>query len=147
MSTGQSLEIQIWRLSKFSAFVHFTAFMQTEARIACNPIASPFLMNIKNTDERLPKRDKALNTSAQMKISTSGTPENSKPKPPCLVCKDETHGVVKCPTFAAKTTDEKKVFIHENHLCFGCLRKATHLQYMWSTSSNLLAHRKKQEPC
>ncbi len=78
-------------------------------------------MNIKHTHERLPKRDKALNTTAQMKNSTLGTPENSKP--PCLVCKDETHGVVKCPTIAAKTMDVKKAFVHENHLCFEGLRK------------------------
>ncbi|KAI2645699.1 Laminin subunit alpha-5 [Labeo rohita] len=64
-------------------------FMQTEARIACNPIVSSLLMNVKNTDERLPKRAKALSTSTQMKNSTSGTLE--KPKTPCLVCKDETH--------------------------------------------------------
>ncbi|KAL1258159.1 hypothetical protein QQF64_011403 [Cirrhinus molitorella] len=111
------------RSGEYPSFVHFTEFMQTEARIACNPIASPLLMNMKTTDERLPKRTKALNTSALMKNSTTGTLENSKPKPPCLVCKDETHGVVKCPTFAAKTMDVKKAFIHENHLCFGCLRK------------------------
>ncbi|KAL1280039.1 hypothetical protein QQF64_014639 [Cirrhinus molitorella] len=111
------------RSGEYPSFVHFTEFMQTEARIACNPIASPLLMNMKTTDERLPKRTKALNTSALMKNSTTGTLENSKPKPPCLVYKDETHGVVKCPTFAAKTMDVKKAFIHENHLCFGCLRK------------------------
>lgn len=45
------------------------------------------------------------------------------PKLPCVVCKDEAHGVIRCPTFAAKTADEKKAIIHENHLCFGCLRK------------------------
>ncbi|XP_021324883.3 uncharacterized protein [Danio rerio] len=111
------------RSGEYPSFVHFTQFMQTEARIACNPIASPLLMNVKNTDERLPKRTKALNTGIQIKTSISGPPENYRPKPPCLVCKDEMHGVVKCPSFAAKTMDEKKSFIHENHLCFGCLRK------------------------
>ncbi|KAJ8388711.1 hypothetical protein AAFF_G00131200 [Aldrovandia affinis] len=100
-------------------------FIQTEARIACNPIASPLLMNHKPTDERVPKRAKALNTSAQRNNSTSEIKEtpNSKPKPPCPTCKDETHGVAKCPTFAAKSMEDKKAFIHENHLCFGCLRK------------------------
>uniref|UniRef100_A0AAV2KDW3 CCHC-type domain-containing protein n=1 Tax=Knipowitschia caucasica TaxID=637954 RepID=A0AAV2KDW3_KNICA len=36
---------------------------------------------------------------------------------------DESHGIVKCPNFAAKASDEKTTFIRENHLCFGCLRK------------------------
>ncbi|KAJ8416044.1 hypothetical protein AAFF_G00380660 [Aldrovandia affinis] len=101
--------------------------IQTEDRIACNPIASPLLMNHKPTDERVPKRAKALNTSAQRNNSTSEMTSketsNSKPKPPCPTCKDETHGVAKCPTFAAKSMEDKKAFIHENHLCFGCLRK------------------------
>lgn len=107
----------------YPSFVHFTEFMQREAQIACNSIASPLLMNIKTTDERYPKKAKALTTSSQIKKPTSETLENSKPKPPCLFCRDETHGVAKCPTFVAKAPDEKKAFIHENHLCFGCLRK------------------------
>lgn len=107
----------------YPSFACFTEFMQKEARIACNPIASPLLMNIKATDERLPKRVKVLNTSIQGKISSSRSLDSSKSKPPCLVCKDETHGVAKCPTFAKKTADEKKAFIHENQICFGCLRK------------------------
>lgn len=108
----------------YPCFAHFTEFLQKEARIACNPIASPFLMYTRSTDERFPKRAKALNTSSLIN-STLGTPETSysRPRIPCLACKDETHGVVKCPTFAAKTHDDKKAFIHENHLCFGCLRK------------------------
>ncbi|KAG1929401.1 hypothetical protein F2P79_022956 [Pimephales promelas] len=58
-------------------------FMQTEARIACNPIASPLLMNVKGTDERLSKRAKVLNkhSALQMKNSTSGTLENVNQRP------------------------------------------------------------------
>lgn len=103
----------------------FTKFIQMEARIACNPIASPFLISHKPIEERSPKRARALNTSAHKKNSTSEIQEtsNSKPKPPCPICKDETHGVANCPTYAAKTMEDKKAFIRENHLCFGCLRK------------------------
>ncbi|XP_067276268.1 uncharacterized protein [Pseudorasbora parva] len=72
------------RSGDYPSFMHFTEFVQTEARIACNPIASPILMNIKNTDERLPRRAKALNTTTKMKNPTSGTLESLKPKPPCL---------------------------------------------------------------
>lgn len=109
----------------YPSFACFTEFIQMEARIACNPIASPLLMNHKPTDERLPKRARALNTSTHKNNFTSEIKEtfNSKPKPPCPICKDETHGVGRCPTFAAKSMEDKKAFIHENHLCFGCLRK------------------------
>lgn len=107
---------------EYPSFDRFTEFLQKEAKIACNHIASPFLLSTKTTDERIPKR---ANTSTQMKPSTSSVPEisASRPKPPCLVCKDKTHSVAKCLTFAARTIDERKAFIYENHLCFGCLRK------------------------
>lgn len=107
----------------YPSFICFTDFMQKEAQIACNPIAFPLLMNIETTDERFPKSAKVLTTSTHAKNVTLESLENSKPKPPCLVCKDVTNSVAKCLTLAAKTTDEKKTFIHENHLCFRCLRK------------------------
>nr|XP_043906906.1 uncharacterized protein LOC122785246 [Solea senegalensis] len=122
---GRIVVEELDKSGDYPSFKQFTEFMQKEARIACNPIASPLLMNIKPAEERFPKRAKALSTSAQIKTSPSGELKTSysKPRPPCLVCKDETHGVAKCPMFAAKSADEKKTFIHENHLCFGCLRK------------------------
>ncbi|XP_014900158.1 uncharacterized protein LOC106954875 [Poecilia latipinna] len=106
---------------EYPSFAHFTQFLQKEAKVACHPVASPFLISEK-TEERHIKRAKALTTTVQSK-SPFPTVVGNKPKPPCLFCKDELHGVAKCPTFAAKTIDEKKVFIRENHLCFGCLRK------------------------
>lgn len=96
-------------------------FMQKEARIACNPIASPLMLNLKTADDRLSKRAKTFNTSIQIKGFHSTLPERSKP--PCLFCRNEVHGVTKCPVFVTKTMEEKRDFIHEHHLCFGCLRK------------------------
>lgn len=103
----------------------FTEFLSREARIACNPIASPLLINFKPIDDRIPKRAKAFNTNTQTKSFAQEKQEvnNNKPKSPCFVCKSEAHGITKCPTFAAKSVEDKKTFIHENRLCFGCLRK------------------------
>ncbi|XP_026059678.1 uncharacterized protein LOC113044182 [Carassius auratus] len=103
----------------------FTNFLSKEARIACNPIASPLLMNFRATNERSPKRAKALNTNTQTKSFAQEKQETngSKPKSPCFMCKSEAHNITKCPTFAAKSIEDKKAFICENRLCFGCLRK------------------------
>ena len=103
----------------------FTDFLSREARIACNPIASPLLINFKPVDDRIPKRAKAFNTSIQPKSFAQEKQEtnSSKPKSPCSVCKSETHGITRCPIFTAKSAEDKKAFIHENRLCFGCLRK------------------------
>ncbi|XP_065108476.1 uncharacterized protein [Paramisgurnus dabryanus] len=103
----------------------FTRFLSKEARIACNPIASPLLINFKAKDDKSPKRAKAFNTNTQTKSFAPEKQETngSKPKPPCSVCKSEAHYITQCPAFAAKSSEDKKVFIHENRLCFGCLRK------------------------
>ncbi|XP_063052707.1 uncharacterized protein LOC134447256 [Engraulis encrasicolus] len=103
-------------------FKCFAEFIAKEARIACNPIASPFLLNIKTTDERMPQRAKSLSTVTQAKDSSMET-EQSKTWPPCLCCQDAAHGIARCPIFTAKSMDDKRAFIHEYHLCFGCLRK------------------------
>lgn len=109
----------------YPSFKCFTEFLQKEAKIACNPITSVLFVNQKNTDERFPKRAKALSTKVQVKDLSSKRPEtySSKPKTSCLFCKDEKHHIAQCSTFAGKTIEEKKAFIHETHLCFGCLRK------------------------
>ncbi|KAJ8342685.1 hypothetical protein SKAU_G00326130 [Synaphobranchus kaupii] len=116
---------QLDNSGKYPDLAYFTKFLNKEVRIACNPIASPFLMNAKSTDERSSKRARALNTSTRERnsIRETGGTSHSKVKPPCSVCKDETHGIGRCPTFALKTMEDKKAFIHENRLCFGCLRK------------------------
>ena len=106
-------------------FACFTEFLSKEARIACNPVASPLLLNLKPTDERQPKRAKAFNTNTQTKITSQDNPGASKTKfkSACTFCKNETHVITKCSSFTAKSAEEKKAFIHENRLCFGCLRK------------------------
>lgn len=107
------------------SFSHFTEFIQKEAQIACNPIASPFLLNPKAVDDRLPKKAVTLNMNIQFSNSFAGMHRATsfKPKPACPVCKDEFHGIAKCPTFAGKPIEDKKAFIRENQPCFGCLWK------------------------
>ncbi len=108
---------------EYPSFSCFTRFIQKEARIACNPVASPLL--IKATDDRQPKRTRALHTNTKRNNPTEKVEKvfSTKSKPPCPICKDEMHGVVKCPTFAAKSLEDKKAFIRENNLCYGFLRK------------------------
>ncbi len=48
---------------EYPSFSCFTRFIQKEARIACNPVASPLL--IKATDDRQPKRTRALHTNTK----------------------------------------------------------------------------------
>ncbi|XP_035985253.1 uncharacterized protein LOC118558808 [Fundulus heteroclitus] len=106
-------------------FKCFTEFLSKEAKIACNPIASPLLGNFKFAADRTPKRARTFNINAQRQGFSHETQDTNsyKPKLPCLVCKSETHGITRCPAFASKSVEDKRTFIHENRLCFGCLRK------------------------
>ncbi|KAJ8015422.1 hypothetical protein DPEC_G00025950 [Dallia pectoralis] len=110
----------------YPSFSCFTQFIQKEARIACNPVTYPVL--IRDTDDRQPKRARALHTNTKGNNSVERAEKgfSAKSRPPCPICEDETHGVVKCPTFAAKSLKDKKAFIQENNLCFGCLKKGHH---------------------
>ena len=81
---------ELHQSGNYPSFLRFTEFMQREANIVCNPIASPVFINMKTT-----RRAKILNTSTQLEYSNSVTQE--KPKPPCLFCKNKGHGVTKCP--------------------------------------------------
>lgn len=107
----------------YPSFSCFRRFIQKEARIACNPVTSPLL--IKASDDRQPKRARALHTNTKRNNPMEKVEKvfSTKSKPPCPICKDEMHGVIKCPTFAAKSLEDKKTFIRENKLCYGCLRK------------------------
>ena len=57
------------------------------------------------------------NTSSEP-VSTS----NSKSKSSCPLCQ-HPHDLDNCKTFLRKTIDERRIFLKENHLCFGCYGK------------------------
>lgn len=80
--------------------------MAREARIACNPIASPLLLNTKTTEEKLLQRAKALNTFTQVKDSSTETIKQSNGRLAYVVRTKLM--VALCPTFAAKSIDDKE---------------------------------------
>ncbi|XP_038140499.1 uncharacterized protein LOC119792268 [Cyprinodon tularosa] len=106
---------------EYPSFECFSRFIKKEARIACNPIASPFLLKSRTSSNDLSRKAKALSTSTEFKKQE--TVHVLKSKLPCLVCTDTSHSIAKCPKFAVKSMEDKMSFIHQNHLCFGCLRK------------------------
>lgn len=98
----------------YPSFNCFAEFVQKEACIVCNPIASPLLFSVKS-DGRLSKGVKSFSTNTQaehLNNKTSGGLLTSTPKLPCLVCKEDHLGIAKCPVFASKSMDDKRSFIH-----------------------------------
>ncbi|KAL0148099.1 hypothetical protein M9458_056569 [Cirrhinus mrigala] len=106
----------------FPNFKRFSEFLQRESKLVCNPVTSSLLMSVKASDERYPKRAKAFHTRVQVKGATHQRPEFQQ-ELQCPVCQSKAHNIVKCPNFAVRSIDDKRSFIWENHLCFGCLKK------------------------
>lgn len=129
----------------YPSFHEFASFVAKEARIACNPVSSLYaLKHPAETTAREMKRSKAntFATNVKAPVSSSST---SKPKldeiqlkdtvkskewstqqnsntSKCICC-GENHSIHRCKKLTEMSAEEKKKCIHENKLCFACLRK------------------------
>ncbi|KAJ8006356.1 hypothetical protein DPEC_G00134380 [Dallia pectoralis] len=81
---------------------------------------------IRDTDDRQPKRELEHFTNTKGTIAWKELRKDSvlSRAHPALSARAETHGVVKCPTFAAKSRKIRKPSYRRNNLC-GCLKKRT----------------------
>ncbi|XP_030594029.1 uncharacterized protein LOC115786126 [Archocentrus centrarchus] len=130
----------------YPSFQDFASFISKEARIACNPVSS---LHVLKPPAEIPvreaKRTKAnafvTNVKASDTSATATKPniEEIKPRdsdkqkkrdiPPQIsslskcICCGENHTVHKCPKLTEMSADDKRKFVHENKLCFACLRK------------------------
>ncbi|XP_067380798.1 uncharacterized protein [Channa argus] len=138
---------QLRQTEEYPDFKEFANFMAHEAEIACNPITS--LHALKSTEEKSsrdikrPKANAFITTvKASGKSSTVMKPCNavesslkdfngskkvntsfSSFNPVTCMCCGESHSIHKCQTFTNQPTEDKRKFILENNLCFGCLRR------------------------
>ena len=123
----------------YPGFNAFSDFIAEEARIACNPISS--LYALKGGDENPLKEKKRLKvntllTSAKVPqriirtdqthkefsaVNTNRSLNDGKRQIECACCKEE-HFIYKCGTFTAMSHEEKRKFILDNKMCYGCLR-------------------------
>ncbi|XP_016369322.1 uncharacterized protein LOC107709383 [Sinocyclocheilus rhinocerous] len=120
----------------YPSFTEFSDFVAEEARIACNPVSS--LHALKNADEKPGKEQKRLKASALAQnvkpitksLSALEREKGSKPSHSATqdkkqiecVCCQQNHFIYKCERFAAMPLEEKKRFVINNKMCFGCLR-------------------------
>ncbi|XP_063955602.1 uncharacterized protein LOC135154201 [Lytechinus pictus] len=119
----------------YPSFSKFVKFVAKEARIANNPISS--LGALKSDDsqrESSPKtfkikreaRNKGSALAVNTKESAKGKniPNQVKKAPkPCCLCSETGHKSEDCDKFLAKPLSERRKFVQENHVCFGCLQK------------------------
>ncbi|KAJ8338703.1 hypothetical protein SKAU_G00354890 [Synaphobranchus kaupii] len=130
---------QLKQTEDYPSFKECADFIAQEAEIACNPMTS--FHALKPTEERQfrdVKRPKAnaflTNATAPEKsqsttwVKTHNAAEGSSKESfgsnpvKCMYC-EESHSIHKCQKLLGQPVENKKRFIIDNKLCFGCLRR------------------------
>lgn len=138
---------QLQETHEYPSFKEFAKFLAHEADVACNPVTSLYaLKSYEERPSRDMKRPKAnvfitntkeseksntvMRTQGAVETFTRETNESKRVNTPfsslspvkCMYC-SESHFIHKCQTFTNKSPEEKKRFILDKNLCFGCLKK------------------------
>ncbi|XP_032402158.1 uncharacterized protein LOC116709857 [Xiphophorus hellerii] len=113
---------------KFPSLRHFTEFMSSEAEIVCNPITSFQALHstdVTKTTSKVYQKEKRPTSSVlhtQVVTETESTKQRSNIKPPCMLCQDNGHKLHSCPQFKGKSLEERRKYIKDKRLCYGCLK-------------------------
>lgn len=110
----------------FPSFKDFAQFISSEAEIVCNPITSFHALRSSDTTASKTQRDKRPACNV-LHTQTATETDSSKQKRPnvklsCMLCQDEGHKLHSCLLFKGKSLDERRKYIKEKNLCYGCLK-------------------------
>ena len=99
---------------RYPTFCEFVRFLCREADIACNPVTmlQSGKLNSAGFKSEGPKG------SSEKVVRTLNTTHVSVR---CIFCDMTNHALDKCLKFLKKSMDERKAFIIDKRLCFGCL--------------------------
>lgn len=120
---------------EFPSFHDFVNFMTTEAEIMCNPITSLHaLHSCESPYERRmskeTKRSKAIVFKTQTSVNndTQSTVKGkfTVTKTQCMLCQDDSHQLHKCLKFMEKSLKDRRAYVKDNKLCYGCLKSSHH---------------------
>ncbi|XP_077393414.1 uncharacterized protein LOC144030741 [Festucalex cinctus] len=112
---------------EFPSFKDFAMFVSTEAEIACNPITSLYALHSSDNTEKKGSRDTKRNKASVLTTHTvmdviSPSSNQRDLKPPCMLCQDTMHQLHACPKFTEMSLLERRNYIKEKRLCYGCLK-------------------------
>nr|XP_055041009.1 uncharacterized protein LOC129428127 [Misgurnus anguillicaudatus] len=110
----------------FPTFHDFARFVSAEAEIACNPITSYSALHASEANKERPNpklvRSKANVFHTKMVTQHENPRLSIKVIKPCLFCQSEEHRIHDCSKFSVRSLEERRQFIKENKLCYGCLK-------------------------
>ena len=137
-------KVVVQTVGRYPSFAEFSNFIRSESDMANHPITTmceekkPFKSQrekarcLSTDTKEKPKQQDRTNVRS-FKEHTSPVKENTpsvkdySPKP-CFLCSKTDHQLVSCPEFLAKSLEERKKYVQDNRLCFGCLRKGHRLK-------------------
>ena len=102
-------------------------FVTQEAALATDPVFSPEALKEARKNE-FTSSSSSNNNGRRVKsassFSTNATPPEEQPPPcsSCPFCNSKHHSLENCSSFVKKTVKERKAFVQEARICFGCLR-------------------------
>ncbi|KAL9978265.1 hypothetical protein ACROYT_G015763 [Oculina patagonica] len=106
-----------------------------EAALATDPVFSPEALkearkneftscssSDNNTNRNTTWRNNGRRDKSASSFSTSATPHEDQPPPcsSCPFCNSQQHDLEKYSSFKKKTVQEKRAFVQEARICFGC---------------------------
>lgn len=107
----------------FPDFKLFVTFLNTEARIACNPITS--FQALKESEQEIYRpsdSDHKLHRHRNASAKTFSTSSSEKTSYVCKFCKWSGHSLNKCRKFMEMPVEDRVKFVQLEKLCFGCLK-------------------------
>ncbi len=110
----------------FPTFQEFSHFMSIEAEVACNPVTSFHALH--DSEANKEKHNLKVSKNKASVFHTKIVTQHENPKPtekitkPCLFCQGSEHQVHDCSKFFARSLEERRQFIRDTKLCYGCLK-------------------------
>ncbi|KAK3086460.1 hypothetical protein FSP39_018746 [Pinctada imbricata] len=115
---NRKVQEHLYSGNDYPTFFTFVDFITKEARIACNPISSLSALGTSHSKGEKGKVGvRVLNTNLDAELKSNAQRKR------CDYCEREGHLIYNCTKFCALKIDEKRTFIKEKDLCYGCLRK------------------------
>ena len=99
---------------QYPLFANFVSFLSREADIACEPVT---MLHTEKKDHNTSGGKKTSQGTSHLTLNTVNANQNSA----CHFCQKTNHPLEKCFKFKSKPMQERKAFIIEKKLCFGCL--------------------------
>lgn len=111
----------------FPSFSDFAEFLLLEAEVACNPVTSIHALRspglcIENVNLKDTKRNKVSVFSTETAVHSDKTSSRANTGPQCMLCQN-THQLHKCPNLMKMSLAERRAYVKENRLCYGCLKQ------------------------